>query len=301
MAVSLLVAACAQTGIPDELAGESSTDDGVDGKADGAADGTYTYFSIDADLRKCLSPVCGGFFLARLNRSTTICADGHAAASCYTPTLDWSESRLSDDLQHKLVDAANTGASAAGVRAIVRGRFAAKTYAGHGNMGKFVVTEAWVAETDAVSDGVFAKVVSSHIECITTPCPTLKEKGLNQSRTANIAAIDWSFAGLTDREVQGFEDEILTPHGTIVAGDRYAVGHEKGRTATAAYHMLVDTGPCFVGGCSGQVCSDIDGVITTCEWEPQYACYHDATCARQSDGSCGWTPTADLQACLAQF
>jgi hypothetical protein len=30
-----------------------------------------------------------------------------------------------------------------------------------------------------------------------------------------------------------------------------------------------------------------------------YACYRDAACERQPDGACGWTPTAELGACLA--
>src|SRR4051812_17564357 len=92
MAMSLLLTvACADTGIDDELAGESPSDDGGDGKADaGASDGTYTYFDVHVDLRKCLSPVCGGFFLSRLNRTTTVCADGHASTACYSPELDWS-------------------------------------------------------------------------------------------------------------------------------------------------------------------------------------------------------------------
>ena len=57
--------------------------------------------------------------------------------------------------------------------------------------------------------------------------------------------------------------------------------------------------PCFVGGCSGQVCSERKGVITTCEWRAQYACYKQASCERQDDGKCGWTATAELTSCLA--
>lgn len=59
--------------------------------------------------------------------------------------------------------------------------------------------------------------------------------------------------------------------------------------------------PCFVGGCSGQICSDREGAISTCEWRPQYACYHEpfAQCARQADGACGWTPSDELSACIA--
>jgi hypothetical protein len=55
---------------------------------------------------------------------------------------------------------------------------------------------------------------------------------------------------------------------------------------------------CVTSGCSGQVCAD-HGVITTCLWRPEYACYHTATCERQADGACGWTSTAALTSCLA--
>ncbi|MEM9191931.1 MAG: hypothetical protein AAGF12_22350 [Myxococcota bacterium] len=57
-------------------------------------------------------------------------------------------------------------------------------------------------------------------------------------------------------------------------------------------------GPCFVGGCSGQICSDAPGAPSTCEFRPEYACYRDAACERQSDGMCGWTETPELLACL---
>jgi hypothetical protein len=57
---------------------------------------------------------------------------------------------------------------------------------------------------------------------------------------------------------------------------------------------------CVVGGCSSQLCVDAAGEtpITTCEWREEYACYRSAVCERQSDGSCGWTMTDDLKACL---
>lgn len=291
-------AACA-SGVEDDLAGESQTDGSVDGKADGAADGVYTYFSVRADLRKCLAPACGGFELARLNRSTTVCANGTTKASCYVPTLDWSEANLDDATQQKLIDAANVVYS---VRAIVRGRFASKTYTGLGNLGKFVVTEAWIAESDSDPDGVFAKITPSGIQCITTPCPTLKEHSLNNSFTANIGGIDWSYSSLGDHQIQAFSDEINTDHGTIIAGNRYAVSHSvKGRTATAAYHRLVNAAPCYRGGCSNELCSDQQGLISTCIWRPEYACYQAATCERQSDGQCGFTQDEAYETCMSDL
>jgi hypothetical protein len=55
---------------------------------------------------------------------------------------------------------------------------------------------------------------------------------------------------------------------------------------------------CAKQGCSGQICAD-HSVITTCEFRPEYACYQAATCARQANGQCGWTPSAALTSCLA--
>lgn len=57
---------------------------------------------------------------------------------------------------------------------------------------------------------------------------------------------------------------------------------------------------CVKTGCSGTVCAEQDsGVMTTCEFKPEYACYREATCERQADGTCGWTQTPELTGCLA--
>lgn len=56
---------------------------------------------------------------------------------------------------------------------------------------------------------------------------------------------------------------------------------------------------CFVGGCSSQVCTSNPDIISTCEWRAEYACYRTATCEVQPSGQCGWTPTNELNSCLA--
>jgi hypothetical protein len=58
------------------------------------------------------------------------------------------------------------------------------------------------------------------------------------------------------------------------------------------------TGGCYVGGCSGQLCTEERGAASTCEYTEAYACYKTATCERQPSGQCGWTPTAALNMCL---
>jgi len=57
-------------------------------------------------------------------------------------------------------------------------------------------------------------------------------------------------------------------------------------------------GDCYVGGCSGQICSDQKDIVSTCEYKEEYACYKSATCERQASGKCGWTDTPALRACI---
>ncbi|HUS30104.1 MAG TPA: DUF6748 domain-containing protein [Kofleriaceae bacterium] len=246
MAISIIsggIAGCASTGVDDELAGETQEDAALDGKADGAVDGSYTYFEIWRDMRKCVSPLCGGFFLQRVNRTTTVCHNGTSKWSCYTPELDWSEAKLSEELQGALLAKAQEDATTPGAVALVRGRFAPKTYASYGNMGRFVVTEAWVAEGEGVSEGVFARVHDNGVRCIQAPCPTVTEKALNTSRWANIAGLDWDAGGFEPDQVAKMTQEMVDrPSGVIIAGERYSFKENnvsaKGRTVTAAYRRL---------------------------------------------------------------
>jgi hypothetical protein len=80
------------------------------------------------------------------------------------------------------------------------------------------------------------------------------------------------------------------PDATTPAADGSATA---GDDATAG-----DAAQCRPTGCSATVCADED-VVTTCEFRPEYACYQKATCERQPDGQCGWTKSAELDACLA--
>ncbi|MEK7606502.1 MAG: Gmad2 immunoglobulin-like domain-containing protein [Patescibacteria group bacterium] len=56
---------------------------------------------------------------------------------------------------------------------------------------------------------------------------------------------------------------------------------------------------CYVGGCSSEVCSEDPGAVSPCMYRPEYGCYQNAVCERQSTGACGWTQTNELVQCLA--
>ena len=58
---------------------------------------------------------------------------------------------------------------------------------------------------------------------------------------------------------------------------------------------------CVRAGCSAQLCVEKNAAaetVTTCEFRAEYACYRTATCARQLNGSCGWTMDSALTLCL---
>ena len=59
---------------------------------------------------------------------------------------------------------------------------------------------------------------------------------------------------------------------------------------------------CVRAGCSDQLCVE-EGmdIASTCEWRPVYECYQQATCERQENGQCGFTPTHELVECLERY
>lgn len=232
---------------PDEIASDSAEEASLTRGAD-ADDGARTYFALTADLRKCASPRCGGWFLHRLNRPLTRCHDGQLSAMCYTPVLDWSEAGVSEALQDKLLDQVRQGAPSGNVDAILRGRFApTNSTTSDPSLGRFVITEAWGINSSAPAQGTFVRVEDNGLSCLVAPCPSITETTLNTSQVTDIAQIDWAPSGITDRQISGEIDALSMPGGILIAGDRFTVtgpgGTAKARTATAVYARLSDAAP----------------------------------------------------------
>ena len=299
----ILSTACTDQ-VDDELDGDDATE-GDASKAD-APGSTYTYYFVKPDLRRCASPVCGGVFYRLANAETTRCLDGKKAEQCYAASADWSRLGLGEVGMAKVNDALNKDAFGPGTSLLVRAIVGTKDW-GNG-LGKFAnlrASEAWIAQGPNEATGPLAKIEDSGVRCIAAPCASLREKKLNSAVSVDIADLGWDKSGARDEQVGEALDRMHTD-GLIVAGYRYTVsgpaGTAKARSVTQFYLRATDAAAektCFVGGCSGQICSETEGVISTCEWKPEYACYHSATCEVQADGNCGWTQTAALQACLA--
>lgn len=299
---ALFIAACAaDDSIVDELAVEENDSAVADGKADGS-DPDFTYFQVRRDIRKCVSPLCGGYFVKRVNHAATRCADGRLRSECYVAELPFEALGLNEDRTTVAMDAAHTPGAL-----LMKGRVAPKTFPEWGNLGEFVPEEAWVAETGGEPAGPYVRLNDTGIVCITYPCPSLHEDKLNSYLEATLGGVDFSATDATEDQISKAFLEMRDADGILATGYRGQTsgpaGKAKTREVTKFWRKLKKDAPtqggaCYVGGCSGQVCSDQEGVITTCEWRPEYACYADATCERQADGACGWTQTPGLLQCL---
>lgn len=248
-----------------------------------------TFYRVRNDLRRCALPLCGGYFVSRVNASSTRCADGSFKRECYVAEIDWNGQEEPEP-----------------ARLLLRGSIVAKRYERFGNLGELRVSELWKSLGTNEPAGTFYRVRDRGVRCIAFPCPTHHEAKLNSSFSRNIARVNLEAVGLGDN-ASVVNAAMTGPEGVIVTGQDVPVKGPGGRSfelkATQVYvrnkSESASMKPCIKTGCSSQVCAD-QNVITTCEFRPEYECYQKATCERQSDGNCGFTKTPELTACLGR-
>lgn len=293
-----LAAACTDSSSDDEFAADDATE-GDASKAD-APGATYTYYFVQQDIRRCAAPYCGGVWYRLANATQTRCLDGKRAERCYAASEDWAKAGLDEAGMQNVSD----GLAASGGELLVRATIASKDWgSGLGVFAELRPSEAWVPQVSTATSGPLALVTDSGIRCITYPCASLNERKLNSTVKAQLSELGWDTSGATEEQVTKASEKLSTD-GVIVAGDRYTVsgpaGDGKARTVTQFWLRATNEPAhtaCVVSGCSSQICAD-QPMFSTCEFRPEYACYQSATCEPQADGTCGWTATPELQACL---
>ncbi len=234
--LALLVGGAIACGAEDTAPKSDLIDDGAlnavedspevdEAKAD-AISSTSTYYTVRRDFRRCVAPLCGGFWVKRVNQARTTCYDGTSAAECYVGDLDLARLDLDDAAESRLRD--SIGAGQAVLRGTLRGGL---TYGGK-RLGRFSASEGYRAISSATPTGSFYRVSDLGIRCITFPCFSLHAAKLNSTVSAQLSS------------VSGSPDVAITSTGTIFAGTVRAVPHAgpagTGRelTYTAAYERV---------------------------------------------------------------
>ena len=256
--------------------------------------GSGEYYLVRRDVRRCISPLCGGYFVKRVNQSWARCANGRRMPECYVAEIDWKGQPEIDP-----------------GKALLRGDIVARRFARFGNLGALRVTETWQSPGDKPVTGTLYRVRDRGVRCITHPCLTHSATRLGFAFTMNIAGVDLAAAGASGEMISEGAAAMTKPDGVIVAGYFAPVTGPGGRAETLkATKFYLPAGSktggqppgarrCFKTGCSSEVCADRD-MVTACIFRPEFACYQRARCERQANGECGFTQTSELQACLAR-
>jgi hypothetical protein len=92
-------------------------------------------YRITRDMRRCISPLCGGWWVAPLNHSGMQCRpNAPVEPTCYVADIDWDALGLSDaDLDDVLLDP----------HVLLSGHFEPANYPGFPGMALLVPEHAW--------------------------------------------------------------------------------------------------------------------------------------------------------------
>jgi hypothetical protein len=272
LACLLLVAAAPACAPADELASNQS-DEASELRT------SSTYFRFRPDQRRCVSPLCGGVWVSRVNHSTMRCADGSTRTECYVADADYTALGLSDRALPEFESRAAAG------QAVLEGRIEARVFGQFGSLGHFVVTAGWQAATEAAPTGTFYRAQSNAVRCLAAPCPTIDEDRLNSSAQYTVTGLDLStIAGATAADVAKGNDYLSRAPGILVAGVNRVIPNAgpagRGTTLVASqYYLRVSAGvpgslfceadtECAVTAYSRPVASSADCYCAICAITP---------------------------------
>ena len=218
--------------------------------SDSASEGDgESYLRLERDVRRCAAPLCGGFFVQRVNRLTTRCADGSRAESCYVAELDFAALELSAE------QIASVEGEPASV--IVRGDLTAFE-TDVGELGRLNVSEVWQGHAGVEPRGAFVRAENAGIVCITSPCLSFSAELLN-SRLPAVAVAEVDVSGVTGDPSDALQ-QLNASDGLLVAASPVLVSGPAGRALgleTSEYYLPVTAeaqvcgtrgvGPCLDG------------------------------------------------------
>lgn len=168
---------------------DSSNDDGSEEVAESedaitSTPSNFGYYAVTRrDLRKCAAPMCGGFFVKRVNAATTLCADGSKQAECYVSAIQLTGIGLSAREESDFRAAVEAG------KALIKARVYKKKTNGT-YFGTLKANEGWLGQTGSMPDGTFYRAADNGIRCITAPCPSTTAFQLNGNDQHNVIKVN---------------------------------------------------------------------------------------------------------------
>lgn len=264
-------------------AGDETAPDAIETNASALQPAPATYFILSKlDQRKCVSPLCGGYFVSAVNLDRTLCANGSQAPECHAFRLDFTAAGIDP-----ATAAAFEQDSFAQKHGLVRGRLVSRPFKGGLSEDVLLVSEAWAGQALTVPRGTFRKLTATGRVCITFPCDSFEGAKLNTNARRFFNAVDLAASGApADAVAKG--NEALAATGVLAAGVSVPIvgpaGHGKDFRASEFYLRVASGGRACASTtmCApGEICTTEDGV---CNRPP--GCAPGAICPAVCYGTC---------------
>lgn len=172
----------AEPGAPDEDTVETSITEADEALTRGPSNNGY-FIVTRRDMRRCMAPICGGFFVKRVNDTKTTCADGTRQAECYVADIQFTGLGLSEQEEQNFRAAFESG------KALIKSRMFGFKFQSS-RFGRLKASEGWLGATGSTPEGTFYRAADNGIRCITTPCPTTTAYGLNSAEDHNVLRVN---------------------------------------------------------------------------------------------------------------
>lgn len=207
--IVLILAACGGTEMDVGVAGQTA----VNEITTPTVTGTTAYYSVTRDLRRCMSPMCGGYWIKRVNKATTKCVDGTFAAQCYVFDIDDAALGLNDDELAAFQSDLGEGL------AIVRAKIKAQAFGTLGTFGLLSLIEGWVASAPATVTGTHYLVTGTPVRCFAAPCFSISARTVNSTYKRMISDLNLGVIPDEEKEAEGYatvaEGKTLIVSGAI--------------------------------------------------------------------------------------
>jgi hypothetical protein len=165
------------------------------------------------DFRRCMAPLCGGYFVKRVNEAKTRCADGTLQDECYVESIKLTGIGLSEREEAELRPAVEGG------HALVKARMYKKKWNSL-TLGTLKASEGWRGATGSTPDGTFYRAADNGIRCVKAPCPSTSVTPLNGGDGHNVIDVrfDTTATPADPALVDRAEQAIYTKEGVLLAG-----------------------------------------------------------------------------------
>lgn len=195
-----------------------------------------SYVTLRRDMRRCMAPLCGGYYAQDLNRVNPY--------ERYVSSLDFTQANLGDAEQGMVLSAGDG-------EVILRGRLGPQE--SQFKTRTFIVLEAWrgMPGVTAAAGELVWRVTPLEIQCFAAPCASHQLRKVNYALTRQVHGLQVHRAAAASPLVdQNWLTARVDRHDALIAsalkdGAQYAAGKEKLADASQVFIRLPNrNGPC---------------------------------------------------------